>query len=50
MEMEPKQLIDARYTKFRQSGDRRSFYYVNLANYDIQIHVGRYDLPRGGIL
>jgi hypothetical protein len=49
MEMEPKQIIDARYTKFRQAG-ARGLYYVNLATYDIQLHVSRYDLPRGGIL
>jgi len=49
METEPKQLIDPRLTEFVEAGTARR-YYGNLANFDIQLYPGRYDLPRGGIL
>lgn len=49
MESEPKQLVDPGVTEFWESGKTRK-YYVNLANYDIQLHPGQYNLPQGGIL
>jgi hypothetical protein len=49
METDPKQLIDPRLTVFTEAGTQRT-YFVNLANFDIQLYPGRYDLPRGGIL
>jgi hypothetical protein len=51
MEMEPKQLIDPQLTQLSAAGDRGpEKYFVNLANFDIQLYPGRYGLPRGGIL
>ena len=50
MEMDPKHLIDPRLTRFIQAGSSDKSYYVNLTTFDIQLHPGRYDLPRGGIL
>jgi hypothetical protein len=49
MEAEPKQLVDPRMTRLCEAGTEK-YYYVDLANFDIQLYPGRYDLPKGGIL
>jgi hypothetical protein len=51
MENNPKQLINPQLTELIECGrPGKSKYYVNLANFDIQVRPVPYSLPRGGIL